>query len=97
MPVGAGAADLWFHADVREIVTDRPSNLFDELTPLSQPVGNRTSPRGSMVRISTRTWATAMQRVLSVEVGLRTHGLGHIAAVHARGQRRRSRPVSGYC
>lgn len=39
MPTSAVAADLWFVANVREVVIDTAPNLFDDLTLLSQPVG----------------------------------------------------------
>jgi len=44
-----------------------------------------------------RRHLAALQRLLPLAAGLRTHGLVHIAAVRWRSRQRRHRQVSRYC
>lgn len=44
VPAGAATAELWLQADILEIVVDIEPNLFDDMSLLSQPVGQFTIP-----------------------------------------------------
>jgi hypothetical protein len=78
-----------------DAVRARQSVAFDEVLALARLIGRARAEPGFAHQTRWQP-AAALQRLLPLTAGLRTHGLVHLAAARWRRRQRRHRQVSGY-